>query len=484
MSLALIAQDDFAVGVLRGIAPDQQPGVGLHEIRNGLLDDDGDVYRRGGTVYVAGGMGGDPDTWIWTGYLNGAPVELVATAEWIFTFTGIAASATGGVAPGTQVAVIGDTIYFPDLKTIKWQPPANLTLGSWVPPSLPSTDLHLATIAGRLVVGAGNRIAFSEPETLTFIADDFHELPDGVIVKGLAAIQDTLLAFTNFGLWAVTNMAFNLTDDAGNIQQTLSLIVPELSLLHEGGLALWNGRVIAPCYDRVYMVDLSGPPTPISDSITPLYIDRVNQGYKPGLTKVWRNTLMLPMLDADDVVQDVLTCRLNRPIQGRYVYYPWTVIDGHAGQQSAFDISLTGSAPRLLGAGSDGLICDLTSIFDPDPYNGADADGSVHHFDIETRDFPTGTGQPNHFKRIRLRYTLEGNSAKVTALWQLIDGGAWIAFDEKPLEQGKGNVASWWLPAYRTRWARVRFECSVDTAPGDLTVHQIELSVRQANHAR
>lgn len=494
MSLTLIAQDDFAVGVLRGIAPDQQPGIGLHEIRNGLLDDDGDVYRRGGARYFTTSATPVELAWMWSGFLKGYPVILMQTGGGLYSAdaAGVVSEVAGspGHSQPFQAAVVGDELYMPNKRKVFVIPGtgSSFTIDEeeWFPPDV-RQPWRLASIAGRLVVAGGNRIAFSEPVVPgvapVFIADDFHDLPGGVEVIGLAAIQDTLLVFTNFGLWAITNMAYNLTDDAGNIQQTLSQIVPELSLVHEAGLAVWNGRVVAPCIDRVYLVDLTGPPIPISDSITPLYVDYINQGYRPGLAKVWRNTLLLPMRYFGGAQNATLACRLNRPIQGRYVYYPWSVIDGQAGLQRAFDVCLTEEDnPKLLGAGLDGWISDLTPIFDPDDEENADADGTVYRFDIETRDFPTGQGQPNHVKRVRLRYTNVGQPAVVRLLVER-DGG-WGAFEPVTLSLGKGLVASWWLPAHRARWARVRFELLTDAPPGDLIVHQIELSVRSAAHAR
>jgi hypothetical protein len=83
--LAQITQADFAAGVLRGPAPDVQPGVGVYNAINGLYNDDADIYRRGGTrAYGTGTLGG-PITFMWSGFLANAPVILLATATTTYT---------------------------------------------------------------------------------------------------------------------------------------------------------------------------------------------------------------------------------------------------------------------------------------------------------------------------------------------------------------------------------------------------------------
>jgi hypothetical protein len=91
-------------------------------------------------------------------------------------------------------------------------------------------DARGEAIAGRLVVAAGNVVAFSEADNRSSLQR--RRLPRAAGRRrhhGPEAIEDTLLVFTNFGLWSITNMAYNLTDAAGNVQQSLSLLVPELS---------------------------------------------------------------------------------------------------------------------------------------------------------------------------------------------------------------------------------------------------------------
>jgi hypothetical protein len=491
MSLTQIAQTDFSAGMLRGTAPDVQPGVGLASSLNGLFNDDGDVYRRGGDVHAGASVGAEI-LWLWTGYLSGQPVELVATYTAVYA-NGALLAGTLPIEGPMQIAAFEDAVYLPNGTVIR-STGGVLSATTWARPGNidPDAPMHVANVVGRLVVGCLNRVAFSDPKTReVFAALDYHALGGGVIVNGLFAITDTLLIFTNFGLWVVTNMAFDLTDAAGNVQQSLSLLVPGLSLVHEAGLAPYQNRVVAPCIDRIYLVDAVNPPTPISDSIAVDWRGYVAQGMLPGGAKVFDSTLFMPVRLPPLVVPEgwtpgaivtLLVCRLSRPVQGRLTYFPWSQFGGHPATLRSFDVSLTGATPRLLGGGQDGAVTDVTGVLTPSPDNTLDADGIAPDFFLETRDFPTGQGQPNHLRRIRLRYTALG-AGQITAAYSSDPGHEdWVQLDPQPLADGKEPL-SWWLPtAVRVRFVRVSFETQ-DPVQG-LVVHQIELNTRSAAHAR
>jgi hypothetical protein len=522
--LAQITQADFAAGVLRGPAPDVQPGVGVYNAINGLYNDDADIYRRGGTrAYGTGTLGG-PITFMWSGFLANAPVILLATATTTYTLDASAGPVhvgdVGMAVPG-KGAVVMDKLYLPN--GYVWD---GATYAAWTrPAALPAAGpIRLAAVAGRLVVAAGNRVAFSEANNpASFVADDYHELPGGVQVMGLMALRDELEVFTNFGLWAITNMAYDLTDAAGNIQQTLSLTAPQVSLWDEAGLAEWAGQIVAPCTDRCYLIGGVSAPTVISDSIVPIYMAHIRAGYRPGDAKVFRNHFFLPILDGVTPVA-ALVCRLNRPVRGRLLYYPWSSLTGHPARALCSDIDLRGAAPRHLLGLVDGTIADFTDAQNPDTLVARDADGSVFEFDVETRDFLTGNGQPNHVRRLSLRYTLKGTGqiqagysfgsaeqlyqdlsgtyADVKAAYQdylaLAHGPGWgsgippVPGDPErlwykldaatPPSPGIDPV-SWRLPqARRVRFVRWRFRC---TDPVDqLVLHQVSFDVRSAAHTR
>lgn len=65
-----VTQEDWSDGMARDVAPTLISAAGAFDIVNGLLDEDGNPYRRGGTTYKAkAGLGSSGLTWIWDGYL-------------------------------------------------------------------------------------------------------------------------------------------------------------------------------------------------------------------------------------------------------------------------------------------------------------------------------------------------------------------------------------------------------------------------------
>lgn len=65
VGLTIVAQDDFSAGMVPSMARHLIPGAGVWDIENGLLDDDGSVYERGGTVYKSSAAFGAGLRWVW-----------------------------------------------------------------------------------------------------------------------------------------------------------------------------------------------------------------------------------------------------------------------------------------------------------------------------------------------------------------------------------------------------------------------------------
>lgn len=452
------------------------------------------------------------------------------------TIVGTGTTWVGAVEPGMMVTVAGqsyrvtavvDNTHLTVGSPIRIATASGVayTIGSVATLALPGTGTrHVAAIANRLVVGYGNHIAFSAIGIPTFDPTDYHQLPDGVTVVGMLGLRDLLMVFTAYGLWSVQNMALDLTDAQGNPQQSLSRLTPELSLLHEAGLCEWAGAIIAPCADRIFLVDGLSAPIPISDSIAPDYMRLIRAGVRPGGAKVYRNHLFLPML-LGLVPQVVLVCRLNRPVRGRQTYYPFSTLAGHAAGMIAGDASMFGTMPRLLVAHTSGRLVGFSNFFNPGASYATDADGTAALFDLETRDFPTGNGQPNHVRRLRLAYTLEGQGSlqagySIGQTFQTYktvkDTGS--TYDEVKAEYvnydqlAHAGVASGWTNpgdpsrvwnvletvaapspgvdpvawnlnrVARVRWIRARFRCADPVSK--LTVHRVEFGVRPSAHQR
>jgi hypothetical protein len=62
--LATTSQETFAGGMFRAIARHLIPDVGTYDVENGLHDEDGSVYRRGGTVYHSNAAFGASLRWL------------------------------------------------------------------------------------------------------------------------------------------------------------------------------------------------------------------------------------------------------------------------------------------------------------------------------------------------------------------------------------------------------------------------------------
>jgi hypothetical protein len=534
VSLSWISQDDFAAGVLRSAGRALEPGVGVANAVNGLFDDDGDCYLRGNTRAYSDALGA-PLTFLWTGDLGG-PIGLVSTAASFYQLAGGVLTAMAGgtpVARPVKPAVIAGELFLPN--GTSWKGAATLPQNGQLPPPLPGMAgaVHLAVCGERLIVAQGRIVRFSAGgNPHSFGADDYHELPGGTVIRGLAAIKDTLLVFTSYGIWAIENLALDLTDDQGNPQQVMQKLFPELALLHEAGLAEWGGRIVVPCADRCFLVDTISAPTPISDSIAPLYMEHIRAGRLPGGGKAFRNHYFLPWLDAAGAVVSVMVCRLNRPVKGRATYYPWSVFTGHAAQMVMGDIAAVTPTPTMLVAHRDGRVVDFFSVFDPDNQVVHDVDGSDPEFDFETRDFPTGNGQPNHVRALRLNYTLtplEGVDASIGAAFSFgstaqsyetlrngrsyddvrTEYGDYAAVVRGPIAPSAWGPGAWaedrdrfWMPLEqralaspgidpaqwrlaqpkRVRYARVRFRCTDPVAK--LVIHGVGFGVRPATHDR
>lgn len=294
------------------------------------------------------------------------------------------------------------------------------TLTAGLKPTVPlaSAERHLGAIFNRLVIGAGNIVTFSKAgDPFTFDPTDYHKLPDGVRIVGIASIRDLLLVFTDAGLWSISGLAFDLTDDAGNPQQNLQRLTPEISLAEESGIVDWAGSLIVPCTDRVFLVDGLAPPVPISDSIQANYQGQFTNGARPGGAAVYRNHLFLPFMlgaGASYAPWSLLVCRLNRPVRSRQTYYAWSTWS-RAGANLTCLATDSRDAPILRGGQMFGApyVIDMTHCFPPFsetqiPPTNSDWDGNSIDFDITIRDLPTGNGQPNHVRRMRIGYEAVG----------------------------------------------------------------------------
>jgi hypothetical protein len=273
--------------------------------------------------------------------------------------------------------------------------------GSWV------------AAGNRLISLKGDRIAESNQfDSTTWDPTNEWLMPEGVQLLGGAAVGDTVFVFTTGGVWTLGNLDYDLTDAAGNVQQSLHPLNSDLILLNESGIATWENALLVPAVDGAWLLQ-SGSARLLSRSITPLYADYVARGYRAGQATVHRSHYLLPVLDANGLPVDLLVGRLDRPvsIRGFGEVFPWTNWQGAGAYVTALAVRVSSGAQRapvLLGAdrSTAGRVLAY-SAFRPDGLP-VDHDGTAPVWDIIGRDFATGGGQlnKNTVKKLRVRYEL------------------------------------------------------------------------------
>lgn len=591
--LATLTQADFSAGMFRSLARHLIPDDGCYDLVNMLLDEDGSLYKRGGTSYKSNAAFGDDLRWVWDGYLSAGRRTVFASGANFAVLGGDDATPVdlsgsglsapcGGAVIGDMLFIDGGTIYGGSRKSADYntgtvtltnasatvtgsgtswtanvdagmllrysteryyvvesvdsdtqitltEPYQGSTGGSKAytltrlgdATSSPYQDGDFYLVAGqRLLALKDNVVSFSNllddngyAQPHVFTADDQWVLPDGVRIIGGRTIRDTAFIFTTGGVWTISNLQLDLTDAAGNVQQRLDQVNADMIVWGNAGVSSWRNAIVAPATDNVYMFDGLSQPEPISRSITPLITEYVRSGYTPGGGAVYRNHYFLPILDSQARPQDLLVCRLDRPVNspiGRV--YPWTRFAGHAAQCCAFTVRVGAGTdarqPALLGASrdDDAKVVDLSATFTPTGVNKDDADGSPPEWRVITRDYQTGRSQnKNLVRRIRLRYGLEdaasdnptiqayiatGEPVETGTFWGLADWGVddWSDSTLGEFTQLSGSADEtlvdpfvWGPSAFsdggsRTRFFRVRLQGT--NASSRAVVRSIELFIR------
>lgn len=81
MPLEHTAQLDWAAGMFQSIAPHLIPQNGAWKITDGLLDDDGSIYQRGGNEYLSTVAFGERIPFVWDGYLGPGRRTVIANPD-------------------------------------------------------------------------------------------------------------------------------------------------------------------------------------------------------------------------------------------------------------------------------------------------------------------------------------------------------------------------------------------------------------------
>lgn len=447
--LARTVQQQWNAGMYRNGAPELIPVNGLYDVTNGLYDLLGDVFRRGGSSNRSSAAFGTSLRWIWDGWLNatGHTTLIASPTEYGRLEPSGAVTALGhaGLSAPGRPAVYKGVLYLPGGATFDG---ATWGTAAKVAP-------YYTIVANRLVAAQNESVYFSKiGEPANFGATDYHTIPGGVQILGIEGGRDSCVVFTTGGVWVISNMAMNLVDEKGNVQQRLDRFSADLVLWGASGLAGWEGNIIVPGTTAVWMLNrgiTSEVPksfSRLSDEIVDLYREYVKSGYSPGGACVHENHYLLPILGLNTVV-DLLACRLDTAAAPKQSAGAWSRLQGSGAKLPALTsrVSEGGSRePELLGVEYEGQRRVLTlSYFTPTQVTHLDADGTIPKFSIETRSYPTGQQTHNLVARMRLRYRCSDNEsspmikAEVAGEQPVSGGATWGGFSW-------GSSASWATP--------------------------------------
>lgn len=479
--MAVVTQDDFGAGIYRGR---RAPRDAVYDAVNALLDDEGQLFRRGGSAYKT------PS--------NVAAATLVGIADAVVAGTAVTLVWTQGSGEFWRVDDAGAATLIPEVPTVQLRPFARgAGVGDyWIAAigvggrallydgvsatisTYPMSAVEFVTAVGspaRLIATVGSRAYFSNPGDPTAIASgSYHELPNRAVIVGADSIGDSVVLFTTMGVWAVTNMSLDPVDDAGNIQHTVQR-VSDLILWGDPGITGYAGRLIVPAIDDVWLFAPGEPPQPVSgdsgnEKIRPLYRSYVKAGYQPGTAAMHRGHYFLPIVNGTTLV-DVLVCRLDRGAA-------WTRWSGHAAAGAyAVRIGSGTRSPKLLGINGT-RVTDLTACMDS-PGAASDADGSTPTFTVDSNDFELGPApRGGTLEKVRATYETTGGSPTVDAYSAVGPEGS--GYTAATLKRGggasDGTDYSAWRVGRRGPRARVRLQCS--SAVTSLLLRRVELTVR------
>ena len=274
-----------------------------------------------------------------------------------------------------------------------------------------------ASAGGRLLAGEGNKINFTQVpttsgEALKWEPTNYHQLPDGVRITGMEGLRTSCVVFTTEGIWVIGNLEKELTDEEGNVQQTLDRYSADAVLWGEAGIGAWSGGLIVPCRDNIWLMELgvssekAAPFVHVSDPIQNVYRGYVAAGFSPGVAVVHRGHYFLPILSGTTVV-DVLVVRLDATNSRGQHTYPWTHLTGSGVANAA--MAVTDEDGALIGAQTGlGRVLNL-GFFEPGAAFATDADGAVVPFSVTYRDLLTGNLIRNLVAKARLSYRMTGS---------------------------------------------------------------------------
>lgn len=448
----------------------------------------------GGAVFISPGLlyAGSRKTAI---YNTGT----VATTNGSTTLTGTGTSWLANVDAGMLFKTAGPQIYIVEsvasdtslTLTQAWQGDTEAGEGYVMQPTFdsiaygatfPSSPLY-ASAASRLFTVSGRKVKFSagrDPDTgglrfASFDALDYHEMPHGAEIIALAPLEDVLYVFTTQGIYAITNLNFDLTDAVGNVQQTVEQVSADLVAWGHRGIASWSGGLVVPMRDGIWLISRGSAPVKLSTSIEALVQARAAGTYRTGKATVYRSHYVLPILDENDAVTDMLVCRLDRPTTDQFnrTLWPWTVFSGQGGQMRSLANRTRADGQLLVGVSST-RVFGMAGMFKAD--GSLDADGVAPAFAARARSFETGPGNANTITGFRWRH--EGTAATQAQIWDPADSYV-LATDGTSTAGGEHHTRPTSPVKARYVTAEVR-----GTAAGTFTLRSLDFEVRESRKPR
>jgi hypothetical protein len=110
-------QQDFSAGMFRSVAPELIPDNGSYDIVNGLLSEDGAIFRRGGTVFRSPSSVSSAVTVMWDGTLTtGGQQTIIARNGGFLRMDGagnLTSLGGAGVAVPGRAASLAGKVFMP-----------------------------------------------------------------------------------------------------------------------------------------------------------------------------------------------------------------------------------------------------------------------------------------------------------------------------------------------------------------------------------
>lgn len=331
-----------------------------------------------------------------------------------------------------------------------------------------------SAIFDRLLIARGSRIAFTGDQgPMAMLPDDYHQLPDGAVVLGLEPLQSQMLVFSTGGVYAISGMAYDLTDALGNSQQRLERVAPNLILWDNRGVAGFGNSIVVPCVDDVYLFDAG--PRSIGGGIRKLYRSYVRRGFQTGQAAVFDGRYLLPIVSGNDWI-DTLVCDLRTGA--------WTQWDGNGAAAFAFSTKVgdVSHAPQLFSIGAQGStrrVHDLSTVLDPDDTDTSDADGSQVDLKVTTRTLSVPRGKVAvMWRKFRARLELQGSPTVTLERAEGRPGTSFTTITGPNVSTDDSESIYAWSFGERAR--AIRFRLTISSASDRAWLRAFDVSFRQS----